>query len=668
MKTGKRILSILLTALMLALSLATAAQADADPCAGGHDWSGWRQSQAATCDSPGSQERVCNRCYTRDTQAIPALGHSWNGGAVTAQPTCTSGGTRVYTCTRCGQTRTEGIGALGHSYGGVQVTKPSTCASMGESFQVCSRCGDRVTHVMPKNENHSWDEGVITREPDGFTPGEKTYTCTLCGATRTEEVEPVTGLFSNLNSLLSGGNFQNKIMSNPLGDDILHIVQQPQGGSIVPGESLVLTVEAAGGEEPYWYDWWYAPEEIDSSLSALADLVNSQGVVITDTVQQNRNEVKNATIASTSEWLSKHISFDGTSGSLTGKSTMETEPMDTTFYNPSAKRMLSSESPECYAWATGNFWCIVYDSAGHHVTSDKAKVTEALYILSQPTNKNIWGIGSATLKCLAGGGSGNYFYTWYDEKNIPVSDEAAFQVDQEGTYYCEVADYETLEVVDSQKAQVYSDKATQDKDLRPIITLHPSNVMLEYREDGKYNWNMACQATTWNGGSEGLRYTWFGKSGSTWAPIKEGEILTWSAKGGTYRCKVEDIQTGQYALSGEAKVNIEMKIKETHIDNSANLQLTVPLAREQRRYSISFYGGRAPYSCVVYGFSYDDHFPDFIAAKSGPYDTPYFVFDLPMTFEKLEKNENGEYELMQYQVGYRFVITDANGQEMAGKW
>ena len=42
-------------------------------------------------------------------------------------------------------------------------------------------------------------------------------------------MEPVTELFSNLNSLLSGGNFQNKIMSNPLGDDILHIVEQPQG-------------------------------------------------------------------------------------------------------------------------------------------------------------------------------------------------------------------------------------------------------------------------------------------------------------------------------------------------------------------------------------------------------------------------------------------------------
>ena len=176
MKTGTRLFSILL-ALLLALSCGGTREAHAAvaSCANGHNWSGW-QGIGATCTEAGWQERICYNCGTKERQTLPALGHSWNGGTVTAQASCTSGGTRTYTCTRCGATRSEGIGALGHSYGGVQVTKPSTCATMGESFQVCSRCGDRITHVMPKNENHSWDEGVITREPEGFTPGEKTYT------------------------------------------------------------------------------------------------------------------------------------------------------------------------------------------------------------------------------------------------------------------------------------------------------------------------------------------------------------------------------------------------------------------------------------------------------------------------------------------------------------
>ena len=52
MKIGKRILSILLTALLLALNLATAAQA-AVSCNGNHEWGNWLGA-GATCDSAGS--------------------------------------------------------------------------------------------------------------------------------------------------------------------------------------------------------------------------------------------------------------------------------------------------------------------------------------------------------------------------------------------------------------------------------------------------------------------------------------------------------------------------------------------------------------------------------------------------------------------------------------
>lgn len=35
---------------------------------------------------------------------------------------------------------------------------------------------------------HTWNEGVITKEPGEYTDGEKTYTCTKCGATKTEPI------------------------------------------------------------------------------------------------------------------------------------------------------------------------------------------------------------------------------------------------------------------------------------------------------------------------------------------------------------------------------------------------------------------------------------------------------------------------------------------------
>lgn len=45
--------------------------------------------------------------------------------------------------------------------------------------------------IAPSGE-HSWDAGVVTKEPTEETEGERLYTCTACGATRTETI-PVIG-------------------------------------------------------------------------------------------------------------------------------------------------------------------------------------------------------------------------------------------------------------------------------------------------------------------------------------------------------------------------------------------------------------------------------------------------------------------------------------------
>ena len=50
----------------------------------------------------------------------------------------------------------------------------------------CS-CGDK------KGANaHSWDGGTIVKEPTEAVPGEKKYTCTECGKTKSEEIAKIT--------------------------------------------------------------------------------------------------------------------------------------------------------------------------------------------------------------------------------------------------------------------------------------------------------------------------------------------------------------------------------------------------------------------------------------------------------------------------------------------
>lgn len=54
----------------------------------------------------------------------------------------------------------------------------------------CIVLGDGT--VKDCSNGHTWDEGVQTKAPTATEPGEKTFTCTVCGATK-KEVIPATG-------------------------------------------------------------------------------------------------------------------------------------------------------------------------------------------------------------------------------------------------------------------------------------------------------------------------------------------------------------------------------------------------------------------------------------------------------------------------------------------
>lgn len=85
-------------------------------------------------------------------------------------------------------------GACLHTgYGTTETTVPATCGTDGHIDTVCSNCGDVIaTKVIPATGAHTWDNGTVTTEPTETTPGERTFTCAVCGATKTEVI-PATG-------------------------------------------------------------------------------------------------------------------------------------------------------------------------------------------------------------------------------------------------------------------------------------------------------------------------------------------------------------------------------------------------------------------------------------------------------------------------------------------
>ena len=65
-----------------------------------------------------------------------------------------------------------------------------------------------LTTADEANHQHTWDEGKITKQPTTSEEGVKTFTCTACGATKTE---PIEKLVSNTYKIIDGANGKHTI-------------------------------------------------------------------------------------------------------------------------------------------------------------------------------------------------------------------------------------------------------------------------------------------------------------------------------------------------------------------------------------------------------------------------------------------------------------------------
>ena len=74
-----------------------------------------------------------------------------------------------------------------HSFGEWMVTTKPTCMEAGIKTRECD-CGVTERAEVPA-AGHNWDAGTITREPSPKADGEKTYSCLVCKATKTEPVK-----------------------------------------------------------------------------------------------------------------------------------------------------------------------------------------------------------------------------------------------------------------------------------------------------------------------------------------------------------------------------------------------------------------------------------------------------------------------------------------------
>ncbi len=120
----------------------------------------------------------------------------------TSVSNCTKEGYRLFECKTCGATKTETVAKNPSNHAGgtaVKNSKAATCTANGYTGDTyCLGCGVTTSKGREISaKGHSYDSGKITTAATCKATGVKTYTCTVCKATKTETVAKLNHRDSN---------------------------------------------------------------------------------------------------------------------------------------------------------------------------------------------------------------------------------------------------------------------------------------------------------------------------------------------------------------------------------------------------------------------------------------------------------------------------------------
>ena len=145
----------------------------------------------ATCIEAGLTEGIyCSVCgeVLKEQEVIPLKEHTVVIDEA-VEATCTQTGlTEGSHCSVCEAVivAQEVVPAKEHNYKS-EVTKQPTCTAAGERTYTCTVCGDSYTEEI-STVAHTYGEGVVTKQPTCSEAGERKFTCAVCGDSYTETV------------------------------------------------------------------------------------------------------------------------------------------------------------------------------------------------------------------------------------------------------------------------------------------------------------------------------------------------------------------------------------------------------------------------------------------------------------------------------------------------
>lgn len=159
----------------------------------GHQHIEIRNKKEATCTETGyTGDTYCKDCGTKlsSGEVISKKAHDYEVKD-RQEPTCTTDGYVLSVCKVCRDEKQEILPATGHQHTEIRNKKEATCKDKGYTGDVyCKDCGEKLSDgkTIAKTTEHTWDAGKVTKAATCTEKGVKTYTCTVCGATKTEEI------------------------------------------------------------------------------------------------------------------------------------------------------------------------------------------------------------------------------------------------------------------------------------------------------------------------------------------------------------------------------------------------------------------------------------------------------------------------------------------------
>ena len=146
--------------------------------------------------------------YSENSQ--PEHKHSYSGSVT--DPTCVENGYTTYTCA-CGDTYQDNfVPAYGHDEV-IDRGYAATCTESGLTDGV--HCGNCNATLEEQKEipalGHTWDNGVVTKEPTASEDGVRTFTCKVCSETKIEKIPYIPPIQADVQRLSGAGRVETSI-------------------------------------------------------------------------------------------------------------------------------------------------------------------------------------------------------------------------------------------------------------------------------------------------------------------------------------------------------------------------------------------------------------------------------------------------------------------------